>query len=106
MSEFVSTLVDYYTNGGMIARGPSGGNYTYVMVGDQATPLIAAAYNKGIRDFDIESAYQGCLKNSEPGGIRDYVGYKTNPGNLCSNTLIRDLCRSQRLKVLMRRDVR
>lgn len=81
MSEFVSTLVDYYTNGGMIARGPSGGNYTYVMVGDQATPLIAAAYNKGIRDFDIESAYQGCLKNSEPGGIRDYVGYKTNPGN-------------------------
>ena len=81
MSEVVSTLVDYYTNGGMIARGPSGGNYTYVMVGDQATPLIAAAYNKGIRDFDIESAYQGCLKNSEPGGIRDYVGYKTNPGN-------------------------
>ena len=81
MSVFVSTLVDYYTNGGMIARGPSGGNYTYVMVGDQATPLIAAAYNKGIRDFDIESAYQGCLKNSEPGGIRDYVGYKTNPGN-------------------------
>lgn len=81
MSEFVSTLVDYYTNGGMIARGPSGGNYTYVMVGDQAVPLIAAAYNKGIRDFDIAAAYQGCLKNSEPGGIRDYVGYKTKPGD-------------------------
>ena len=81
MSEFVSTLVDYYTNGGLIARGPSGGNYTYVMVGDQATPLIAAAYNKGIRDFDTEAAFQGCLKNSEPGGIRDYVGYKTEPGN-------------------------
>lgn len=50
MSEFVSTLTDYYRNGGLIARGPSGGNYTYVMVGDQAIPLIAAAYNKGIRD--------------------------------------------------------
>ncbi len=82
MSEFVSSLTDYYTNGGMIARGPSGGNYTYVMVGDQATPLIAAAYNKGIRDFDAETAYRGCLKNSEPGGIRDYVGYGTSPYNL------------------------
>ena len=79
MSEFVSTLVDYYDNGGLIARGPSGGNYTYVMVGDQATPLIAAAYNKGIRDFDIESAYKGCLKNSEPGGIRDHAGYEVEP---------------------------
>lgn len=80
MSGFVSTLVDYYHNGGLIARGPSGGNYTYVMVGDQATPMIAAAYNKGIRDFDIEGAYAGCLKNSEPGGIRDHAGYDTRIG--------------------------
>ena len=77
MSEFVSTLVDYYHNGGMIARGPSGGNYTYVMVGDQAIPLIAAAYNKGIRDFDVEAAFEGSIKNSEPGGIRDHAGYET-----------------------------
>lgn len=77
MSAIASTLVDYYNNGGLIARGPSGGNYTYVMVGDQAIPLITAAYNKGIRDFDITSAYEGCLKNSEPGGIRDYAGYET-----------------------------
>lgn len=79
MSDFVSTLVDYYHNGGMIARGPSGGDYTYVMVGDQAIPLIAAAYNKGIRDFDVQAAYAGCLKNSEPGGIRDYAGYGRTP---------------------------
>lgn len=76
MSEFVSTLTDYYRNGGLIARGPSGGNYTYVMVGDQAIPLIAAAYNKGIRDFDIEAAYEGSIKNAEPGGIRDHAGYE------------------------------
>ena len=79
MSDFVSTLLDYYPTGGMIARGPSGGNYTFVMVSDQATPLIAAAYNKGIRDFDVEMAYEGCLKNSEPGGIRDHAGYGLKP---------------------------
>ena len=84
MSEFVSTLVDYYNNGGLIARGPSGGNYTYVMVGDQATPLISAAYNKGIRDFDIKMAYEGCLKNSEPGGIRDHAGYEVEPNKYMS----------------------
>lgn len=76
LSEFVSTLVDYYHNGGLIARGPSGGNYTYVMVSDTTVPMIAAAYNKGIRDFDVEAAYEGCLKNSEPGGIRDHAGYE------------------------------
>ncbi|WP_455669965.1 GH92 family glycosyl hydrolase [Phocaeicola faecalis] len=85
MSDFAATLVDYYSNGGLIARGPSGGNYTYVMTGDQAIPLIAAAYNKGIRDFDIQSAYAGCLKNSEPGGIRDYAGYNTTPNQFMKN---------------------
>lgn len=77
MSEFVSTLVGYYPTGGLIARGPSGGNYTYVMVGDQAIPLIAAAYNKGIRDFDCDMALEGSIKNAEPGGIRDHAGYET-----------------------------
>jgi putative alpha-1,2-mannosidase len=74
MSDMVSTLVEYYKNAGMIARGPSGGNYTFVMEGDQAVPLIVAAYNKGIRDFDVESAYAGCIKNSMPGGTRDHAG--------------------------------
>lgn len=87
MSEFVSTFVDYYHNGGMIARGPSGGDYTYVMVGDQVVPLIAAAYNKGIRDFDIEAAFEGCVKNSEPGGIRDYAGYGRTPNPFMENYL-------------------
>jgi predicted alpha-1,2-mannosidase len=76
MSDMVSTLVEYYKNGALIARGPSGGNETYVMVGDQAIPLIAAAYNKGIRSFDVEAAYEGSLKNSMPGGIRDHAGYE------------------------------
>ncbi len=76
MSDQAASLVDYYNNGGLIARGPSGGNYTFVMVGDQAIPLIAAAYNKGIRDFDIEAAYQGSIKNALPGGIRDHAGYE------------------------------
>ncbi len=79
MGQQVASLVDYYNNGGLIARGPAGGNYTYVMIGDQAVPLIVAAYNKGIRDFDVEAAYAGSRKNAFPGGIRDRAGYEFGP---------------------------
>jgi len=68
--------VDYYHNGGMIARGPSGGNYTFVMIGDQAVPLLSALYHKGIRDFDVQAAYEGSKKNAFVGGIRDHAGYE------------------------------
>jgi predicted alpha-1,2-mannosidase len=79
MRDQIESLLDYYRNGGMTARGPAGGNYTFVMVGDQAMPLIAAAYAKGIRDFDTQAALAGGIKNAEPGGIRDHAGYEHGP---------------------------
>lgn len=36
MDNFCNTMTDMYQNGGLIPRGPSGGNYTYVMIGDPA----------------------------------------------------------------------
>lgn len=71
-----NTLVDMYRDGGLIPRGPSGGNYTFVMIGDEAAPFIAAAYNKGIRNYDVNFAYEGLRKNALPGGIRDHAGYE------------------------------
>ena len=76
MDAFCNTMVDMYHNGGLIPRGPSGGNYTYVMIGDPAAPFFAAAYNKGIRNYDVKAAYEGLLKNARPGGIRDHAGYE------------------------------
>ena len=76
MDGFCNTMVDMYRDGGLIPRGPSGGNYTYVMIGDPATPFFAAAYNQGIRHYDVEKAYEGLRKNALPGGIRDHAGYE------------------------------
>jgi predicted alpha-1,2-mannosidase len=76
MDAFCNTMVDIYRNGGLIPRGPSGGNYTYVMIGDPAAPFFAAAYNKGIRNYNVNAAYEGLLKNAQPGGIRDHAGYE------------------------------
>jgi predicted alpha-1,2-mannosidase len=70
MDGFCNTMVDMYKNGGLIPRGPSGGMYTYIMVGD-ANAFFATAYNKGIRNYDAELAFEGCFKNSSIVGIRD-----------------------------------
>ena len=74
--EFVNSMLLMYDDGGLIPRGPSGGNYTYVMTGASTTPFIVSAYMKGIRGFDIEKAYKGMLKNALPGGIMSKVGYE------------------------------
>lgn len=76
MDGFCNSMVNMYNDGGLIPRGPSGGNYTYVMIGDPASSFFACAYNKGIRNYDVALAYEGLLKNAYPGGIRDRAGYE------------------------------
>ncbi|WP_374048093.1 GH92 family glycosyl hydrolase [uncultured Parabacteroides sp.] len=76
MDAFCNTMVDMYRNGGLIPRGPSGGNYTFVMIGDPSTPFFATAYNKGIRNYDVNLMYEGLRKNAFEGGSRDHSGYE------------------------------
>lgn len=73
---FCNTLVDMYKNGGLIPRGPSGGNYTFVMTSPSSTHLLVSAYQKGIRTFDVDAAYAGLVKNHTPGGLISKAGYE------------------------------
>lgn len=73
---FINSLLLMYDDGGLIPRGPSGGNYTYVMTGAATTPFIVSAYLKGIRGFDISKAYEGMRKDHFPGGMMSKVGYE------------------------------
>ncbi|TVQ65302.1 MAG: glycoside hydrolase family 92 protein [Balneolaceae bacterium] len=73
---FVNSMLLMYEDGGLIPRGPSGGNYTYVMTGASTTPFIVSAWLKGIRGFDIEKAYEGLRKNHFPGGMMSKAGYE------------------------------
>jgi predicted alpha-1,2-mannosidase len=73
---FVNSMLLMYDDGGLIPRGPSGGNYTFVMTGASSTPFIVSAYMKGIRGFDVEKAYEGMRKNHMPGGLMSKAGYE------------------------------
>jgi predicted alpha-1,2-mannosidase len=74
--EFVNSMLLMYEDGGLIPRGPSGGNYTYVMTGASSTPFIVSAYMKGIRGFDVEKAYEGLVKNHSASGMMAKAGYE------------------------------
>ncbi len=80
--EFVHSMMQYYKDGGMIPRGPAGGNYTFVMVGASTTPFIVSAVQKGIVKDNLEEIYVALKKNHTPSGIMERAGYefKTSVG--------------------------
>jgi predicted alpha-1,2-mannosidase len=56
--DMIVSLVKMAVQGGYLPRWPSGGGYTNSMFGTPADIVIAESYLKGIRDFDVESAYR------------------------------------------------
>lgn len=77
-SDFSNSMLMMAKDGGYVPRGPSGGNYTYVMTGASSTPFIVSTYLKGIHDFDPSEAYQALKKNHLPGGMMSHAGYEHN----------------------------
>lgn len=55
--DMMRSLLDMAQRGGTFPRWPSGCGYTGSMFGTPADMAVSEAYLKGIRDFDIESAY-------------------------------------------------
>ncbi|RKD90617.1 GH92 family glycosyl hydrolase [Mangrovibacterium diazotrophicum] len=76
MSEFTQSLMQYYKDSGMVPRGPSGGNFTFVMTGASATPFIVSAIQKGIVKDSLDEIYQALKKDHMPGGIMEKAGYE------------------------------
>ena len=73
-SDMGNSLLQYYKDSGFIPRGPSGGQDTLVMTGSPTTPFLVSNYQKGLRDFDIELAYQAMKKNHSLEGVMARAG--------------------------------
>lgn len=80
--QFVYSLLQYYKDGGLVPRGPSGGNYTYVMTGATSTPFIVSAIQEGLVTSDLDFIYEALKNNHMPGGMMEKAGYehKTSSG--------------------------
>src|SRR5690606_1425716 len=61
-SEMIKSMIDMYEENGFLPKWELAGNETYMMVGDPAVPVIADSYIKGIKDFNIQKAFEAMLK--------------------------------------------
>ncbi|MCY1722462.1 GH92 family glycosyl hydrolase [Prolixibacteraceae bacterium Z1-6] len=61
-NRWVNSQLAMYDAGGWLAKGPAGMEYIPVMVAEHEIPLIVAAYQMGIRDFDVEKAFEAVTK--------------------------------------------
>ncbi|MCF8240359.1 MAG: GH92 family glycosyl hydrolase [Melioribacteraceae bacterium] len=64
-NEMIRTMIDMYKENGYLPKWELTGNETFMMVGDPAVPVIVDSYIKGIRDFDIETAFEAMLKTTQ-----------------------------------------
>ena len=56
--DMIMSLMKMLEQGGWLPRWPSGHGYSNSMEGTPADIMITDSYLKGIRDFDVEKAYQ------------------------------------------------
>ena len=64
-NEAVNTMIAQYEQGGWMPTPQQFGNsYTNDMIGDHPVVVILDAWRKGIRNFDLEKAYQAVRKNA------------------------------------------
>ena len=70
LSEFISSTLQEYKDCGWLADGLANSKYVSGVGTNQLPLMIDAAYQCGIRDFDLELAYEACLKNELDGENR------------------------------------
>ena len=73
-ADMMQSLVTMYSEGGWLPIFPCWNSYTAAMIGDHCSVVLADAYIKGIRDFNVEKAYEGMRKNAfeMPASYEDY----------------------------------
>jgi predicted alpha-1,2-mannosidase len=85
-TDMLRSLTEMVKQGGALPRWPSGAGYTNCMFGTPADILVSEAYQKGLRDFDVETAYAAARQTALVGvpagsrfggrqGLAEYLQY-------------------------------
>jgi len=71
-NDFIKTMLAQYEQGGRLPVWELAANETECMIGYHSIPVIADAYLKGIRDYDVEIAFEAMKHSAE----LDHFGLK------------------------------
>lgn len=63
-TEMIRSMIEMYKEWGWMPKWELFGRETWTMEGDPAIPFITDSYLKGLRDFDIEKAYEAFKKSA------------------------------------------
>ena len=57
-NQWVKSLLEMYDKGGWLPKGPTGFEYSSIMVASHEVALINSVFQKGIRNYDVDQAYE------------------------------------------------
>lgn len=67
-TDMVRSMIDMYKEWGWLPKWELYGRETFTMEGDPAIPVIVDTWRKGLRDFDIDAAYEAMKKSATAEG--------------------------------------
>lgn len=77
-SDYISSHLQVYKDAGWLGDGLANSRYVSGVGTNQVPLMINAAYQCGIRDFDVELAYEACRKNELEGDNRPFGAGKAD----------------------------
>lgn len=86
--DMMQSLVNMYKEGGWMPIFPCWNSYTAAMIGDHSGVVLADAYVKGIRNFDVMKAYEGMRKNAFE-SPKTFEEYKNGMGRRALNSYLK-----------------
>lgn len=66
--DIIHTMIDMYKENGWLPKWELYGRETFTMEGDPSIPYIVDAWMRGLRDFDVETAYEAMRKGATTPG--------------------------------------
>ena len=77
--DMVRSMIGIYEEWGWMPKWELYGRETFTMEGDPAIPVIADTWFKGLKDFDIETAYQAFIKSATTPGAQNRMRPDVDP---------------------------
>jgi predicted alpha-1,2-mannosidase len=81
-NDFINTFLKQYDQAGLLPVWELSSNETFCMIGYHAVPVIADAFIKGIRNYDVNKAFEACKHSADTNlfGLDVYRKYHFIPG--------------------------